>query len=55
MVFSSSPIACFSPCACQIQVVFRFAIYLFVATLIPFGTFVTDRKLRKIQGTDRPV
>jgi integral membrane protein len=23
-----------------------FGIYLFIATLIPFGTFVTDRKLR---------
>ena len=25
---------------------FGFGAYLFVATLIPFGTFVTDRKLR---------
>ena len=25
-----------------------FGIHLFVATLIPFGTFVTDRKLAKI-------
>jgi len=25
---------------------FGFALYLFIATLIPFGTFVTDRKLR---------
>ena len=25
-----------------------FGIYLFMATLIPFGTFVTDRKLAKI-------
>tara|TARA_Y100000589_G_scaffold175681_1_gene166741 strand:+ start:3821 stop:4105 length:285 start_codon:yes stop_codon:yes gene_type:complete len=25
-----------------------FGIYLFVATLIPFGTFVTDRKLKDI-------
>ena len=25
-----------------------FGAYLFVATLIPFGTFVTDRKLKKI-------
>ena len=24
----------------------KFGAYLFVATLIPFGTFVTDRKLR---------
>ena len=23
-----------------------FGIYLFIATLIPFGTFITDRKLR---------
>ena len=27
-----------------------FGIYLFVATLIPFGTFVTDRKLSKISA-----
>jgi len=27
-----------------------FGIYLFVATLIPFGTFVTDRKLAKISA-----
>ena len=25
----------------------KFGVYLFIATLIPFGTFVTDRKLRK--------
>ena len=25
---------------------FGFSLYLFIATLIPFGTFVTDRKLR---------
>jgi len=25
---------------------FKFGAYLFIATLIPFGTFVTDRKLR---------
>ena len=25
-----------------------FGVYLFVATLIPFDTFVTDRKLKKI-------
>ena len=25
---------------------FGFGLYLFIATLIPFGTFVTDRKLR---------
>ena len=28
-----------------------FGIYLFVATLIPFGTFVTDRKLAKLVNT----
>ena len=27
-----------------------FGIYLFMATLIPFGTFVTDRKLAKISA-----
>ncbi len=27
-----------------------FGIYLFVSTLIPFGTFVTDRKLSKISA-----
>ena len=27
-----------------------FGIYLFVATLIPFGTFVTDRRLAKISA-----
>ena len=25
---------------------FSFGIYLFIATLLPFGTFITDRKLR---------
>ena len=29
-----------------------FGIYLFVATLIPFGTFVTDRKLRTLEVTN---
>lgn len=29
-----------------------FVIYLFVATLIPFGTFVTDRKLRTLEVTN---
>ena len=28
-----------------------FGIYLFVATLIPYGTFVTDRKLAKLVNT----
>ena len=27
----------------------KFGIYLFVATLIPFGTFVTDRKLKILE------
>ena len=27
-----------------------FGLYLFVATLIPFGTFVTDRKLAKMSA-----
>ena len=27
-----------------------FGIHLFVATLVPFGTFVTDRKLAKISA-----
>lgn len=27
---------------------FGFGAYLFVATLIPFGTFVTDRKLKNL-------
>jgi integral membrane protein len=26
---------------------FLFGLYLFVATLIPFGTFITDRKLKE--------
>jgi hypothetical protein len=28
----------------------RFGLYLFIATLIPFGTFVTDRKLKDRQS-----
>lgn len=27
-----------------------FGIYLFIATLIPLGTFVTDRKLKKLES-----
>ncbi len=27
---------------------FGFSLYLFVATLVPFGTFVTDRKLKSM-------
>lgn len=30
---------------------FGFGVYLFVATLIPFGTFITDRKLKE-KATD---
>jgi hypothetical protein len=26
-----------------------FGLYLFVATLIPFGTFLTDRKLKRLE------
>lgn len=26
-----------------------FGVYLFIATLIPLGTFVTDRKLKKLE------
>jgi len=29
-----------------------FGVYLFIATLIPFGTFVTDRKLKPLQGSN---
>ena len=28
---------------------FGFGLYLFIATLIPFGTFVTDKKLNKLE------
>jgi len=28
-----------------------FGLYLFIATLIPFGTFVTDRKLKLLSET----
>jgi hypothetical protein len=28
----------------------RFGLYLFIATLIPVGTFVTDRKLKDRQS-----
>ena len=31
---------------------FGFGTYLFVATLIPFGTFVTDRKLKDKSAAD---
>ena len=29
-----------------------FGVYLFIATLIPFGTFVTDRKLKLLPGSN---
>ena len=29
-----------------------FGVYLFIATLIPFGTFVTDRKLKLLPETN---
>ena len=29
-----------------------FGVYLFIATLIPFGTFVTDRKLKLLSETN---
>tara|TARA_B100000900_G_C20102979_1_gene522735 strand:+ start:80 stop:376 length:297 start_codon:yes stop_codon:yes gene_type:complete len=34
------------PCMKKFEWKLRFGIYLFLATLIPFGTFVTDRKLK---------
>ena len=39
---------CFLLAACmkKFNWTLKFGAYLFIATLIPFGTFVTDRKLR---------
>ena len=37
------------PCMKKFDWELRFGIYLFLATLIPFGTFVTDRKLKKLE------
>jgi integral membrane protein len=34
------------PCMKKFNWTFKFGAYLFIATLIPFGTFVTDRKLK---------
>lgn len=33
-------------CMKKLNWTLKFGAYLFIATLIPFGTFVTDRKLR---------
>ena len=33
-------------CLKRLNWTLKFGAYLFIATLIPFGTFVTDRKLR---------
>ncbi len=35
-----------SVCLKRFKWTFGFGLYLFAATLIPFGTFVTDRKLK---------
>jgi integral membrane protein len=37
-------------CMCKFKWSFGFGAKLFVATLIPFGTFVTDRKLKDISS-----
>ncbi len=39
-----------APCIKKFAWEFSFGIYLFLATLIPFGTFVTDRKLKKLES-----
>ena len=36
------------PCMKKFAWKFSFGVYLFIATLLPFGTFVSDRKLKKI-------
>lgn len=36
------------PCMLKFNWSLRFGTYLFLATLIPFGTFVSDRKLKDI-------
>lgn len=33
-------------CMKKFEWTFKFGVYLFIATLVPFGTFVTDRKVR---------
>jgi len=37
-----------APCMKKFDWNLSFGIYLFLATLIPFGTFVTDRKLKNL-------
>ena len=37
-------------CMIKFKWTLRFGLYLFIATLIPFGTFVTDRKLKVRQS-----
>ena len=37
------------PCMSKYKWKLGFGLYLFVATLIPFGTFVTDRKLKRLE------
>jgi integral membrane protein len=39
-----------APCMKKFTWKLRFGIYLFLSTLIPFGTFVTDRKLKKLES-----
>jgi len=38
------------PCMKIHRLSFKFGIVLFIATLIPYGTFVTDRKLKTLQS-----
>ena len=33
-------------CMKKFEWTFKFGVYLFIATLVPLGTFVTDRKVR---------
>ena len=37
------------PCMSKWKWKIGFGLYLFVATLIPFGTFITDRKLKRLE------
>ena len=38
------------PCLRKFKWNMGFGLYLFLATLIPFGTFVTDRKLKDLES-----
>ena len=38
------------PCLRKFKWKMGFGLYLFLATLIPFGTFVTDRKLKDLES-----